>query len=127
MLCPCTQVPQEGYVSDNPSYQDVQLKFQWMTLAYVQVLQYCAEEPNPPAPGQSHPLAMSVRELMQHLRKFTTFTEQDVFKGLESALSGAMVEDTQLSLMETPPADSMTSSVMIDVKDTSSAPQKLNQ
>ena len=51
------------FMSDGPSYQDVWLKPQWITLAYVQVFQYWAEEANLLAPCEPHPLAMSVREL----------------------------------------------------------------
>ena len=95
-----------------------------MTLAYAQALQYWAEKANLPAPGESCPLVMSVRELIWHLGKFTTFTKHDVFEGLGNSLSGATVEDTQLSLVGAPLADSTVSSVMTDVKDTQLSPME---
>ena len=95
-----------------------------MTLAYMQALQYWVEEANLSAPCESHPLAMSVRELLQHLGKLTTFTEHDVFKGLRNALSGATVENTQPSPMGTPLADSTPSSVMTDIKDMQPSPME---
>ena len=49
------------FLSDDSSYQDVWLKPQLLTLAYVWVLQYWAEEANPLASSEPHPLAMSVR------------------------------------------------------------------
>ena len=93
-----------------------------MTLAFMQALQYLAEEANPSAPGELCHLAMSGRELMQCLGKFTTFTRHDVFEGLANALSGVMVEDTWLSLMGTPLVDSAVSSAMTDIKDTQLSP-----
>ena len=71
-----------------------------------------------PAPGEPCPLAMSIRELMWHLGKYTTFNDHDVFEGLGNALSGATVKTTQPSPMGTPLADSTASSAMTDIKDT---------
>ena len=101
------------FLPDDPSYQDIQLKAQQMTLAYVQVLQYWVEEANLPAPGEPCPLAMSIRELRQHIGKYTTFNKQDVFKGLVNALPEAEDKD-----MGTPLVDSTASSVMTDIEDT---------
>ena len=92
------------------------LKPQQMTLAYVQVLQYWVEEANLLAPGEAHSLAMGVRELRWHIRRYTTFTEHGVFEGIGKALSRAVVKDTQPSLTGTSLTDSTTSST--DVKDT---------
>ena len=81
------------------------------------MLQYWAEEANPLAPGEPHPLAMSVRELRQHIRKYTTFNEHDVFEGLGNAIPETNDGDTG-----TPPADSTASYAMTDVKDTQLSP-----
>ena len=98
------------FLMDDLSYQDVQLKPHWMTLAYAQVLQYWVEEANPLAPSEPHPLAMSVCELRWHMGKYTTFCYHDVFKGLVRALPRAMVKETHPSPMGTPPADGLTAS-----------------
>ena len=104
-------------LSNDQSYQEIWLKPQQMTLAYVQVLQYWAEEANPLAPSEPHPLAMSVRELRQHIGKYTTFRKHDVFKGLGNTLPEAEDEDTG-----TPPVDSTASPTMTDIKDTQLSP-----
>ena len=108
------------FLPNNPSYQDVQQKPLLLTLAYVQVFQYWAEKANLLAPGEPHPLAMSVVELRWHVGKYTTFSEPGVFKGLGNAEDGDMgtlpvdstasptttdVRNTQLSPMETQLAD----------------------
>ena len=98
------------FLPSDPSYQDIWLKPQWMTLAYVQALQYWAEEASLPAPGEPHPLVMSVREVRWHIGKYTTFSGHDAFKGLGNALSEAKDED-----MGTPTVDSTTSSAMTDI------------
>ena len=107
------------FLLDDPSYQDVWLKPQWMTLAYAQVLQYWVEEANLPAPGEPHPLAMCVRELRQHIGKYITFNEHDVFEGLGNALPEAEDED-----MGTPPVDATASYVMTDIEDTQPSPME---
>ena len=101
------------FLPDDPSYQEIWLKPQQITLAYVQVLQCWLEEANLLAPCESHPSVMSVRELRLCIGKYTTFNEYDVFKGLRNALSKAEDED-----MGTPPADSTTSPAITDAKDT---------
>ena len=101
------------FLSNDPCYQDVQLKPQLLTLAYVQVLQHWAEEANLLAPGEPCPLAMSVRELRWCIGKYTTFSKHDVFKALVNAIPEAADEDTRA-----PPADSTTSPAMTDVKQT---------
>ena len=90
-----------------------------MTLAYVQALQYWVEEANLPAPGEPHPLAMSVRELRWCIGKYTTFNKHDVFEGLGNALPEAEDEDTG-----TPPVDSTDSSAMTVVEDTQLSPME---
>ena len=91
------------FLPDNPSYQDIQLKPQLLSLAYAHALQYLAEEANPPAPGEPHPLPMSVRELKQCMGKYSTFNEHDVFEGSGNAIPEAKDRD-----MGPPPADSTT-------------------
>ena len=79
---------------DDSSYQDVWLKPQLLTLAYAQALQYWAEEANPPlAHSKPHPLVMSVRELRWHIRRYTTFSEPDIFEGLGNAIPEAKYRD----------------------------------
>ena len=73
------------FLPNDPSYQDIPLKPQQMTLTYVQALQYWVEEANLLAPGEPHPLVMSVRELRCCIGKYTTFNKYDVFKGQENA------------------------------------------
>ena len=86
----CTPTPKclkrGTFLPNDPSYQDIWLKPQQMILAYVQALQYWAEEANQPVLSEPHPLVMSVRKLRQHIGKYTTFNEHDVFKGLGNAL-----------------------------------------
>ena len=48
-----------------------------------------------------------------HVRSYTTFSKHDVFKGLGNAIPEAMDKD-----MRTPPADSIISLAMTDIKDT---------
>ena len=101
------------FLPNNPSNQDIWLKPQQMTLAYAQVFQYWEEEANLPVPSEPCPLVMSVRQLREHIGKYTTFNEHDVFKGLGNTLPEAEDKD-----MGTPPVDSTASSSMTDVKDT---------
>ena len=105
------------FLPNDPSYQDVQLKPQILTLSYVWTLQYWAEEANPLASGKPCPLVMSVRELRWHIRIYTTFSEHDIFQGLGNAISEAEYRD-----MGTPLVDSTTSFVMADIKDTQLSP-----
>ena len=111
---PCTQVPYEGmFLFNDPSYQYVQWKPLLLTLAYAWVLQYWAEEANLPAPGDPHPLAMSVVELKWHVGRYITFSEQDILKDLESAVPEAKGRD-----MGIPQPDSTASPTMTDIGNT---------
>ena len=85
----------------------------------MQALQYWGEEANLLAPGESHPLVMSVRELRWCIGKYTTYNKHDVFKGLKKALPKAKDED-----MGTPSADSTISSAMTDVENTQLSPME---
>ena len=58
------------FLPNDPSYQDIWQRPLLLTLAYLQVLQYWAEEANLPGPGEPCPLAMSVVELRQHIGKY---------------------------------------------------------
>ena len=100
------------FLPNDSSYQDIWQKPLLLTLAYTQALQYWAEEANPPAPSEPHPLVMSVTELRWHVGKYTTFSEHDVFKDLGNAIPEAEDRDTG-----TPPADSTTSPTMTDIGD----------
>ena len=102
------------FLPNNLSYQDVQLKAQLSMLAYMQVLQYRAEEANPLASGKPHPLAMSVRWL---IKRYTTFSESDIFEGL-----GNVIHEAKYGDMGTPLVDSTASSVTADVEDTQLSP-----
>ena len=75
-------------------YQDFQLKTPWKTLVYTQALQYLAEKVNSPVPGEPPHLLMSIHELRQHMRRYTTFSDHDVFEGLAHRLPEAEVEET---------------------------------
>ena len=77
------------FLPNDWSYQDAWLKPWLLTLAYVWVLQYWAEEANSLASGKPHPLAMSVRELRWHVRRYTTFSESEIFEGLGNAIHKA--------------------------------------
>ena len=116
-----------------------------MTLAYTQVLQYWAEEANPPAPSEPSPLAMSVRQLRWHIGKYITFNKHDVFEGLGNALPEAKNEDTETQSVDdhfpllpvykseakdedtgTPQADSTVSPAITDAKDTQPSPEEIS-
>ena len=105
------------FLTNDPFYQDILLKTQWITLAYAQVLQYCAEKANLLAPSEPHPLVMSVRELRWCIGKYTTFSEHDVFEGFGSTLPQAKDED-----LGTSPVDSTASPAITDVEDTQLSP-----
>ena len=87
-------------------YQDCQLKPQQRTLAYAQVLQYWAGKANLPVPNEPYCLAMCVHELRQHLKRYMTFSDCDVFEGLMHGLPGAEVEEaTQPNPIKPQPVD----------------------
>ena len=84
------------FLSDADShlpYQDYWLKPPQKTLAYAQALQYWAEKANPPVPSEPHHLAMSMHELRWHMKRYTTFSDHDVFEGLMYGLPGVEVEE----------------------------------
>ena len=72
----------------NLLYQDF-----WLTLAYAQALQYWAEKANPLVSGEPCLLAMCIHELRWHMKRYTTFSDHDVFEGLVHGLAGAEVEE----------------------------------
>ena len=116
----CALVPKclrRGMFLSNNSYQDVWLKLWLLTLAYAWVLQYWAEEANPLAHGEPHPLVKCVRELRQHVRRYTTFSESVIFEGLGNVIHEAKYRDMVTLLV-----DSTTSSVMADVEDAQLSP-----
>ena len=87
-------------------YQDCQLKPQWRTLAYAQVLQYWAEKVNPPVPDKPRCLAMCVHELRWHMKRYMTFSDYDVFEGLMHRLPGVEIKEaTQPNPIEPSPVD----------------------
>ena len=51
-------------------------------MAYAQVLQYWAEKFRLPALLDYHPLAISIVELMQHVKGHITFNKWDIFQNL---------------------------------------------
>ena len=105
------------FLPNNLSYQDVWQKPQLLTLAYVQALQYWAEEANPLAHSEPHPLEMSVKELRQHIGRYITFSESDIFEGL-----GNVIHEVKYRDMGIPPVDSTTSSIMADMEDAQLSP-----
>ena len=86
-------------------------------LAYAWTLQYWAEEASLLASSEPYPLAMSLRELRQHIGKHTIFTEHDVFKGLGNAMPEAEDGD-----MGTPPVDSTASPTTTNIRNTQPSP-----
>ena len=98
------------FLSDASShllYEDYQLKPPWKTLACAQALQYWAEKANPPVPGELCHLAMSIHELRWCMRRYTAFSDHDVFEGLAHRLPEVEVEETtQPNPTETLVADS---------------------
>ena len=107
------------FLPNDPLCQDIRLKAQLLTLAYAWVLHYWAEEANLPAPGEPHPLVMSIRELRWHIGRYTTFSENDVFEGLGNAIPEA--ED---KVVGTQPVDFTASPAMTDVKDIQLSPME---
>ena len=75
-------------------YQDYLLKPPWRTLAYAQALQYWVEKANLLVPNEPHHLAMGVHKLRQCMKRYTTFSDCDVFEGLMHGLPGAEVKET---------------------------------
>ena len=100
------------FLPDDPSYQDIWWKPLLLTLANIWVLQFWAEEANPLAPSDPHPLAMSVVELRWCMGRCITFSKQDILKYLGSAVPEAKDGD-----MGIPQADSTASPTMTDVRD----------
>ena len=70
------------FLPNDPSYQDVCWQPLLLTVAYTQALQYWAEKFRPPVHPDYCPLAMSVVELVQHVKEHITFYKQDVLQGL---------------------------------------------
>ena len=70
------------FLPNELSYQDVCQQPLVLTVAYAQVLQYWVEKFRPPVHLDYHTLAMTVVELMQHVREHITFYKQDVLWGL---------------------------------------------
>ena len=73
---------------------DYWLKPPWNTLAYAQALQYWAEKANLLVQGEPCHLATSIHELRWCMRRYTTFSNHDVFEGLAHGFTEAGVEDT---------------------------------
>ena len=70
------------FLPNDPSYQDVQWQPLLQTMAYAWVLQYWVEKTRLPALLDYHPLAMSVVQLMQHVRGHVTLDKWDIFWNL---------------------------------------------
>ena len=66
------------FLPNDPSHQDVWQQPLLLTVAYTQVLQYWMEKFRPPIHPDNHPLAMSIVELMQHVKEHITFYKWDV-------------------------------------------------
>ena len=82
------------FLSDATShlpYQDCQLKPQQRTLVYAQAFQYWAEKANPLVPDEPCHLAMCVYELRWCMKRYTTFSDHDIFEGLMHGLPGVEV------------------------------------
>ena len=98
------------FLPDDPSYQDVQQKPLLLTLAYAWALQYWVEEVCLPTLGDYCPLAMSVVELKWWVERHVTFSKQDIFRDLGSAIPEARSRD-----MEIPQVDSFAPPTTKDV------------
>ena len=70
------------FLPDNLSYQDVQQKPVFLTVAYARSLQYWADKQSPPRHWSLHPLAKSVIELWEVVKEYVTFNHQDIIRGL---------------------------------------------
>ena len=81
------------FLQGNLPYQDVQLKSLQSILAYAQALQYWAEKANLLVPCEPCLLAMSIHELRQQMRRYTTFRDHNVFEGLAHRLPEVEVEE----------------------------------
>ena len=103
--------------------RDIREIWREKTIAYAHDLQYWAEKSNPPAGGQPHWLAESVKELREEMRCYLSFTDQEVFEGvtpLEGMLTGP-AEESQ------PPSDTATPVVTpkeLTAKETPQEPTK---
>ena len=86
-------------------------------MAYAWALQYWVEETILLAPSEPCLLVMSARELRWHVRKYITFSEQEVFKGLGKDEPETKDRDTKA-----PPVDFTASPAMADANDTQSGP-----
>ena len=69
--------------------QDYHLKQPQRTLAYAQALQYWAKKANPPSPNEQCHLAMCVHKLRWAMKLSTTFSDCNVFEGLNCRTSEA--------------------------------------
>ena len=70
------------FLPNNLSYQDIWQQPLLLTMAYGWALQYWVEKFRLPVHPDYHPLAMSIVELMQHVKEQVTFYKWDVLEGL---------------------------------------------
>ena len=85
------------FLPGEPTYEDIQLQLQLLTLAYAQALQYWVEKVNPPTLDNYCPLVISVVELRWQLGEHFAFSKQDVLCGLEDAIPEARSQNTEAS------------------------------
>ena len=78
--------------------RDIQEIQREKTIAYTHALQYWVEKSNPPAGGQPHQLAGSVKELREEIRFYLSFTDQEVFEGVTppEGMPTGLTEESQL-------------------------------
>ena len=81
--------------------QDIQEIPREKTIAYAQALQCIVEENNPPKRGQPHLLAESIVELRREVGFYLSFTDEEVFWGVELPPE----ERSSLSVPTAPTAD----------------------
>ena len=100
------------FLPNDPSYQDVQWQPLLLTMTYAQVLQYWAEKVRLPTLPDYRPLAMSIVELMQHVRAHVTLDKWDIFWNLGNITPEAVSQDTVI-----PQGDPFTPPTTTDVGD----------
>ena len=90
-------------------------------IAYAHSLQYWAEKSDPPAGGQPHQLAESVKKLREEMRCYLSFTDKEVFEGVTplEGMPTSLVEESQ------PPSETATPVITPKESTARKTPQEL--
>ena len=119
------------FLPDDLSYQDVWQQSFLLTLAYVQGLQYWAEEFNLPDSLDFCPLACNVLELRERVKEHVILSKQDVIRGLGQINPGNTTQWTQTSetvienMEPSPAVNQVTCGIAPLSGDTTNLPTKL--